>query len=118
MMVDLDSFKPTNDAFGHQVGDEAFIAVARTLHGAVRAEDLVARYGGEEFVLAGLCREESESLCLAARVMEAIRNLRIELPDQVLRLTTSLGLARAVEPALVGPAGRPQGIRSGEGRRA
>ncbi len=49
--VDLDSFKEVNDAFGHDVGDQVLVEVARRLAGRVRLSDTLARYGGDEFVM-------------------------------------------------------------------
>lgn len=49
--VDLDGFKPVNDEFGHEMGDNVLIEVGRRLLRAVRAEDVVARLGGDEFAL-------------------------------------------------------------------
>src|SRR5829696_1785597 len=48
LMVDIDDFKPYNDRYGHQAGDEALRCVARVLGEASRADDLTTRYGGEE----------------------------------------------------------------------
>ena len=48
---DIDNFKPINDDFGHEVGDEVLQKVARFLLDSVREEDLVCRWGGEEFVI-------------------------------------------------------------------
>jgi diguanylate cyclase (GGDEF)-like protein/PAS domain S-box-containing protein len=49
--LDLDGFKPVNDKFGHQVGDQLLVMVAKRLQHAMRAHDCVARFGGDEFVL-------------------------------------------------------------------
>jgi diguanylate cyclase (GGDEF)-like protein len=50
-MLDLDGFKPVNDQYGHDIGDELLIAIGTRLKAAVREHDLVARVGGDEFVI-------------------------------------------------------------------
>lgn len=50
-MLDLDNFKPINDTYGHEAGDQVLIEVARRLSALLRTEDSVARLGGDEFVL-------------------------------------------------------------------
>ena len=51
MFLDLDNFKPLNDAHGHGVGDLLLIELANRLKSCVREVDTVARFGGDEFVV-------------------------------------------------------------------
>ncbi len=73
--VDLDNFKAVNDILGHQAGDTALKAVARTLRKATRANDLVARLGGDEFALWLDMTDEEGAVAKAKHILELRRDL-------------------------------------------
>ena len=75
IFLDLDNFKPLNDAHGHVVGDLLLIEVAYRLKSCVREIDTVARIGGDEFVvlLSQLNADKAESNSEAGIVAEKIR---------------------------------------------
>lgn len=76
LYLDLDEFKPINDAYGHAEGDRVLQSVARVLLQNVRTGDAVARVGGDEFVIyapAGAAAiAGQDAVLLAHRVRAAI----------------------------------------------
>jgi diguanylate cyclase (GGDEF)-like protein len=48
-MLDIDNFKTINDTFGHDVGDNVIVTLAKVLKDHLKGSDIVARFGGEEF---------------------------------------------------------------------
>jgi diguanylate cyclase (GGDEF)-like protein/PAS domain S-box-containing protein len=75
MFLDLDNFKPLNDAYGHDAGDVLLVEVAQRIKRCVREVDSVARFGGDEFVvmLVELSAHADESLAQARLVAEKVR---------------------------------------------
>ncbi|MDH4099242.1 MAG: diguanylate cyclase [Nitrospirota bacterium] len=70
IMIDLDNFKPYNDSYGHQAGDELLKEVGRVLHGAVRSIDAAVRYGGDEFAVILPETGAEGALNIAHRIMK------------------------------------------------
>ena len=98
LMIDVDHFKPYNDQFGHQQGDDCLRHVARLLvDGAGRPGDLVARYGGEEFLCMLPDSGMAGALAVANRLIAAVRQADIHHPRSPAgaRLTISIGAATA-----------------------
>jgi diguanylate cyclase (GGDEF)-like protein/PAS domain S-box-containing protein len=97
MFIDLDNFKPLNDAHGHEAGDKLLIEVANRLQKCVREMDTVARIGGDEFVvmLAELDTDESVSKQQAEKVSEKIRSILSE--PYLINITNNEGVSVTVE---------------------
>ncbi len=94
LMLDIDHFKRVNDTWGHPAGDAALVAVANALRENVRPDDLVGRIGGEEFAVLLHAPDLADASALAARLQDALRELRVDLgAGHVLRVTASFGLA-------------------------
>jgi diguanylate cyclase (GGDEF)-like protein len=93
-LIDVDHFKQVNDHFGHQIGDEVLILVARILKSTFRGSDRVYRFGGEEFVVLLRCPDEAAALQTLERLRQKMEEYRF---PQVGRITISVGLS-AVRP--------------------
>ncbi|PYC30722.1 putative bifunctional diguanylate cyclase/phosphodiesterase [Pseudomonas protegens] len=92
MFIDLDGFKPVNDAFGHHMGDQLLREVAQRLREDLRTEDTLARIGGDEFVLLVQLGEPEDALRLAARQVGLVsRSFRVA--DHDLQISASIGIA-------------------------
>lgn len=89
-MLDLDGFKPVNDAHGHAVGDKLLSEVALRLRQVVRADETVARLGGDEFVL--LFRENHGPLPLE-RVLQTVQE-PMQINGLRLQVGASMGVTR------------------------
>jgi diguanylate cyclase len=93
LLIDLDRFKPINDAYGHEAGDAVLKAVATALRAVIRSGDTAGRLGGDEFavVLPALPgRDAAERV--AQRLVEALRTPVI-FKDVVIGVEASIGVA-------------------------
>ena len=90
VFIDLDDFKSINDGYGHDVGDEVLVSLAREIQALLRKEDFAARYGGEEFVVV-LPHTDTEG---ARRFVERLssRHAAVDFPGGI-RVTYSGGIA-------------------------
>lgn len=91
MFIDLDGFKPVNDAFGHHTGDQLLKEVAMRLRGHLHSQDTLARIGGDEFVLLVELDEPEDAVGVAAKQVNLVaRPFRVA--EQNLQISASVGI--------------------------
>ncbi len=94
LYLDLDNFKPLNDRFGHDTGDEALCSITALLRQTVRPTDLIARLGGDEFAIWMDNADHLVAAERAATLCEDIPKLIGELSNNLrITLTASIGIA-------------------------
>jgi len=89
--LDLDGFKPVNDQFGHEVGDQLLIEISLRIKDCLRAADTVARIGGDEFVLLLLdVSDIKECEAVLERILSAVAEPAM-IAGNPLSVSASLG---------------------------
>lgn len=96
LMLDVDNFKQINDSFGHPLGDEALILLARSFRKILRKGDLIGRIGGEEFGILLPDTSEAEGQIIGELIRHEIEHIKFEPRPGVLHvMTISIGLTNA-----------------------
>lgn len=80
LLIDIDHFKSINDTWGHDVGDEAIIAITRQLQMTLRAGDYIGRFGGDEFAIIMSGTPAESAIAAMSRVHERLKNCRYPVP--------------------------------------
>jgi len=95
MCLDLDRFKPVNDALGLPAGDQLLRDAAQRLVSCARESDLVARLGGDEFAVIQVNGgNPAAASVLADRLLRAI-GAPFDIAGQQVMIGTSIGIAQA-----------------------
>ena len=93
LFVDLDGFKPINDAYGHATGDELLKVVAQRMKRCARDNDFVARLGGDEFVLVMHEPRNDQEVNAFVRRIEQSLQIPVALDHEQLQVGASIGVA-------------------------
>jgi diguanylate cyclase (GGDEF)-like protein len=104
LLIDIDHFKPINDAYGHQVGDLVLNYLGKLVLQCIRASDIAARYGGDEVLIIAPNTTTSYAAALAERLrqhMETHEQVLTNLSNkpQKIRFTVSIGVASLSQEA-------------------
>lgn len=92
ILLDIDRFKQFNDRWGHELGNQALVHVARLINLTLRKLDLPCRFGGEEFVLILPNTDLTQAVGVAERLRELIASTPLQSDEQSISLTASLGV--------------------------
>lgn len=95
LLLDIDHFKPYNDNYGHQMGDDVLVKFTNSLKDNLnRGNDMCFRLGGEEFGVIFKSENKEKALEFANRLRTNIENLLIphEYNSASKYITASSGL--------------------------
>ncbi|KQO27409.1 sensor domain-containing diguanylate cyclase [Acidovorax sp. Leaf78] len=104
LVVDIDLFKPVNDAWGHLAGDRVICAVAKACAARKRrGVDIVARFGGEEFVVVLPETDGPSALRMAESLRREVAALSVPINDEgvCVSVTVSIGVATLHKGAIL-----------------
>ena len=98
VMMDLDGFKPVNDTYGHDAGDEVLRVVGARLMKVNRSLDVAARLGGDEFtIVLNDCPDTGIATEIAQRFIDAISQpIRLRGSDTTVKVGASAGVAHII----------------------
>jgi diguanylate cyclase (GGDEF)-like protein/PAS domain S-box-containing protein len=93
LFIDLDNFKKINDSFGHLVGDELLLSVAKRLSECTRPGDTISRFGGDEYViLLDDLASSDYAIGIARRIHETLSSVAYIKGHEVF-ISASIGIA-------------------------
>lgn len=95
ILTDVDHFKPVNDTYGHETGDEVLYGLARVLVRSIRTADMAARFGGEEFALLLPETDLLSATVVTDRVRKMVESQQFRVSHDIgsLNMTVSIGAA-------------------------
>lgn len=95
VMMDLDGFKPINDAYGHQMGDEVLVEFTSRVEQSIRANDILARLGGDEFALIlGGIDNQVECLNVLVKIRNTVEKTPFHYQQETIQIGVSMGIAQ------------------------
>ncbi|TET21301.1 MAG: GGDEF domain-containing protein [Candidatus Cloacimonadota bacterium] len=92
-IVDIDRFKKVNDTYGHKIGDEVLIQVARILTNELVPQGIVCRYGGDEFVVFFPGKNSTKIKIIVEKARKSVKAAVIRSGKKKIRVTLSIGIS-------------------------
>ena len=91
-LIDLDFFKQVNDTYGHLVGDQVLVHIAKLIRVHCRIRDVAARYGGEEFIILHPCIDKQDAFLIVDRIRKGVAETPFVLDGDEIDVTLSAGV--------------------------
>jgi diguanylate cyclase (GGDEF)-like protein len=89
LLMDLDGFKPVNDTYGHEVGNEILKQVSQRFRKTIPENSLLARLGGDEFAV--LTHDNYETSMELAMALHATLTYPFNIEGQQIKVAVSIG---------------------------
>jgi len=86
--------------YGHKIGDQALMVLAKTINACLRDTDILGRYGGDEFLV---CLPETTAIkakVIAQRIQQSLNNCMDDVSDHDIKLTASIGIYSPEDAAI------------------
>lgn len=93
VLFDIDHFKPVNDAYGHDVGDEVLVEIATRMQSLLTPNDVAARLGGDEFVFILTDRKDKAACSSVLHQLQDFMEQPITTRGGPIKLSLSIGAA-------------------------
>ncbi len=89
LLLDLNGFKPINDRYGHEIGDQLLRAVSQRFRRSLPSHSTLARLGGDEF--GALISGDFESTMEAALALHASASYPFAIAGETIMIGVSVG---------------------------
>ena len=94
IFIDIDSFKAVNDTYGHMVGDQALLLIARKMQTSLRSQDTAYRFAGDEFTIILPETTADNAKFVADRIKAEMEKESLVIRDkEIAKITLSIGIA-------------------------
>ena len=94
IFIDIDNFKAINDTYGHMVGDQALLLIAKKMQTSLRSQDTAYRFAGDEFTIILPETTSDNAKFVADRIRsEMEKESLVILEQEITKITLSLGIA-------------------------
>jgi len=93
VLFDLDKFKPINDTYGHDVGDEALKRFASVIQENIKGRDYAFRLGGDEFMALLPNTSPKDAHSIAVQIEKQLRMTPLMTDNGMIAIECSYGIA-------------------------